>query len=818
MTDYNIDFKDHKVQFPNRFKQVQVSPGVVDLIPTWIENPSEVIEEGTPVNADLFDKLRANVTRRSETFAATAGQTVFNLTSAYIIDQGRIDVYISGGKQRSGVDFTETSPTSFTLSEGLDAGTIVEAVYFSASQALSEDLIEQVQAAEAATIAANEATADAINATEAALTANLIWKEPVNNLTALNALSNPQTRDTRQTKDTGNVYRYDGSAWVLIQTMDPNAITALDTRLTSQLADIETQTTTQINAVNEDLQTSKTEFDADIQTARTEQINPTRIDLNSIPSSKLKIAADADRIKLANLSDEVLQAMAGNTSVNVTPSAGSVTTEKVATGAVTPDKTSFAKTVLATQNLFNKDGVLTNGYNLDSTNGSLYVKADWSVSDFIEVKPNTTYTANNTDRIVEYNAGKVFVKTVLAPTKTITTGATAKYVRISAANTNIATLMLVEGNTVPTQYQPYDMQVLIEKLRLDEVAVKSLFFEGDKLKGSLKVDMNNVAFLYRDSVNLFDKSRITADARLNTNGTTTARNDYNISDFIEITPNTQYAYSYAVEVVEYDANKQYIRGVSGATTMTTSANAAFVKHSIYDPHLDVFMFVQGTSVPADYVPYDVYSFSDTIKVAKETQRYEGKTWNVLGDSITNRPAYSYWTVLRQRLGFAQVNNYGVSGSSIAVRAGRTDSMVERYSSMVDADVITLLGGTNDFGSNVPLGTMADRVNTTFYGACHILLSGLVTKYPTKTLAVFTTIPRYNMQETNGQGLYVHDYMDALREVAGFYGIASFDILRNSQIKAYNETAKTAYIPDGLHPNDAGYDLLAAQMLPLMEGL
>lgn len=237
MTDYNIDFKDHVVQHPNRFRQVQVSPGVVDLIPTWLENPSEVIEAGTPVNADLFDKLRANVTRRSETFAATAGQTVFNLTKAYLVDQGRIDVYISGIKQRSGVDFTETSPTSFTLSGGLDAGTIVEAVYFSASQALSEDLIEQVQAAEASTIAANEATANAIDATEGALTANLNWKEPVNNLTELNALSNPQIRDTRQTRDTGNVYRYDGSAWVLIQTMDPNAINALDTRLTTQLAE-----------------------------------------------------------------------------------------------------------------------------------------------------------------------------------------------------------------------------------------------------------------------------------------------------------------------------------------------------------------------------------------------------------------------------------------------------------------------------------------------------------------------------------------------------------------------------------------------------
>ncbi|KDN58437.1 SGNH/GDSL hydrolase family protein [Exiguobacterium sp. AB2] len=240
MMDYNIEFKDHIVEHPNRFRQVQVSPGIVDLIPTWIENPAQIIEEGTPVNADLFEKLRANVTRRSETFAATAGQTVFNLTKAYLVDQGRIDVYISGIKQRSGIDFTETSPTRFTLSEGLEVGTVVEAVYFSASQALSEDLIEQVQAAEAATLAANEAADEANDAATGALTANLNWKEPVNNLTALNALESPQTRDTRQTKDTGNVYRYDGTAWVLIQTMDPNAINALDTRLTSQLADIAT--------------------------------------------------------------------------------------------------------------------------------------------------------------------------------------------------------------------------------------------------------------------------------------------------------------------------------------------------------------------------------------------------------------------------------------------------------------------------------------------------------------------------------------------------------------------------------------------------
>lgn len=53
-----------------------------------------------------------------------------------------------------------------------------------------------------------------------------------------------------------------------------------------------------------------------------------------IPSSRLKVSMDADRIKLINLSDEVLQAMAGTTPVNATPGPNSVTTEKIVKDAV----------------------------------------------------------------------------------------------------------------------------------------------------------------------------------------------------------------------------------------------------------------------------------------------------------------------------------------------------------------------------------------------------------------------------------------------------------------------------------------------------
>lgn len=34
----------------------------------------------------------------------------------------------------------------------------------------------------------------------------------------------------------------------------------------------------------------------------------------------------------------------------------------------------------------------------------------------------------------------------------------------------------------------------------------------------------------------------------------------------------------------------------------------------------------------------------------------------------------------------------------------------------DADIIFVLGGTNDYWSNVQLGSMSDDTDTTFYGA------------------------------------------------------------------------------------------------------
>jgi hypothetical protein len=105
---------------------------------------------GTAVNADSSVKTQA--------FIATANQTVFTLTEfSYYRETGSLYVFVAGLFQRIGLDFTETSQTSFTLTEGVPEGTVVAAVGFTEVTGGYEYVVE----AEAAAAAAAQSVIDA---------------------------------------------------------------------------------------------------------------------------------------------------------------------------------------------------------------------------------------------------------------------------------------------------------------------------------------------------------------------------------------------------------------------------------------------------------------------------------------------------------------------------------------------------------------------------------------------------------------------------------------------------------------------------------
>ncbi len=214
---------------------------------------------------------------------------------------------------------------------------------------------------------------------------------------------------------------------------------------------------------------------------------------------------------------------------------------------------------------------------------------------------------------------------------------------------------------------------------------------------------------------------------------------------------------------------------------------------------------------------------------------EGKKINFLGDSITIGEGTSdvsrrFSDLIAARYG-AVCRNYGIGGTRIAPQ--RTPSEMPhwdldfcaRVAEMdPDADVIFVLGGTNDFGhGDAPFGTMADRAPTTFYGALHTLYRSLIEKYPRAIIAVGTPLHRRNEECPGGTRKSapvgtLADYVDAIKEVAAYYALPVLDLYSVSGLQPNLPVIQELYVPDKLHPNDAGHEILARKIGNFLDNL
>ena len=210
---------------------------------------------------------------------------------------------------------------------------------------------------------------------------------------------------------------------------------------------------------------------------------------------------------------------------------------------------------------------------------------------------------------------------------------------------------------------------------------------------------------------------------------------------------------------------------------------------------------------------------------------KGKKVNFLGDSITQGVGASsdetiYHQVMKRKYGLSEARNYGVSGSCFARQISPDYSMprdhdfCERLHTMDDdADIVVVFGGTNDFGrGDAPIGSFADREPNTFYGACHYICSNLITKYPDAVIVFMTPCHRLRDTMTNGDSKNkaynygdLKSYVDIIRSVTEYYSIPVVDLYASSGIQPNIDVNRKKYMPDGLHPNDAGNALIAERL-------
>ncbi len=214
----------------------------------------------------------------------------------------------------------------------------------------------------------------------------------------------------------------------------------------------------------------------------------------------------------------------------------------------------------------------------------------------------------------------------------------------------------------------------------------------------------------------------------------------------------------------------------------------------------------------------------------------GKIINFLGDSITegcgtSGPDARFSHLLEIRCHLKRANNYGIGGTRFAVQKTPSDpprhdlDFCGRCRDMdPEADINFVFGGTNDFGhGDAPLGVFTDRIPDTFYGACHFLMQTLIETYPNAVTVIATPLHRMNEDSLRGDRkpedtAPLSTYVSIIKEVAAYYALPVLDLWSMSGMQPHVWSIQSRLMPDGLHPNDAGHQLLCDRIAGFLQAL
>lgn len=483
-------------------------------------------------------------------------------------------------------------------------------------------------------------------------------------------------------------------------------------------------------------------------------------------------------------------------------------------------------------NLYNASSATKNCY-LNPSTGVATIKDsyDFVTSDYIEIQPNSAYTAvsiadkSNTTAITVcfYANDKSFISNAqLRPTGAVNvmSPSTAKYARISSS-TNVMTnikLMLIHGTDVPSEYSPY-------------TSPKTSY----ALKNKSVTEENTTFISVTQSKNIigskFGKNMVRTD-----NGNLYPNEQYTNTDYIPVVAGHVYVlsqYGVASKLEKYalytDA-KTYIQNSGkdndSSAYITIPDGACFIRISRgnYVDLSDGFQLEEVSSTsdsPTFYQkPGEIKKFEQAL--LDRLVDYSALKWDCLGDSFTDGSP-RYHTYISARTGI-KIKNDGLAGSAVAkYTAGQsTLTFLERLESLdLTSDIISVFGGINDaraiLSNELRLGTIDDKPNSieeanTFYGAYRYLIEYLKNNAP--KAIIFAIVPPKLHAATGGDyenaDRYIPQVRKAILDLCEEYAVPVVDLYSESGISKMSIDVSTWYRGNkDIHLNDKGQDKISA---------
>lgn len=177
-----------------------------------------------------------------------------------------------------------------------------------------------------------------------------------------------------------------------------------------------------------------------------------------------------------------------------------------------------------------------------------------------------------------------------------------------------------------------------------------------------------------------------------------------------------------------------------------------------------------------------------------------KAWRAYGDSITGAGGNYGAGYVGYTSGYhgTITINKGVAGYTMTQIVDLMTADV-----FTSADLITLTGGTNT--SNI--GTIDDTTTATVYGALNVGIQWVLANHPEAKFFLITPV-QLGESRTSARALGIRDARQAILDVGVKYAIPVLDLYAISGL-AVETNSKYFSVGDGVHPNDAGYRLMAS---------
>lgn len=305
----------------------------------------------------------------------------------------------------------------------------------------------------------------------------------------------------------------------------------------------------------------------------------------------------------------------------------------------------------------------------------------------------------------------------------------------------------------------------------------------------------NTSLITSFTGNLFDQSKANIGYIITSDGTTIQTStSYDTSTLITVSPGI-YRISRCRRIATFNSSNALVNVYDLSTpapkTITISSSEVKFRVSFEKTQTPIAVINQDYSGNALYT----------------------KSMTVFGDSICAGAGFSggYAGIISKNNNMSFIQR-GISGSTIAVRNGFTNSVYETLNASNDiTDYIIIEGGCNDCMNNVPIGSITSGYSdtwdvTTFYGAMEKMISTAISKWPSKKIGFMSV---HNMSSRTG----LENYFNAAEAVCKKWSVPYLDLFHKSGLNTNITSLKNMYTQDngagtgtgdGTHPNEMGY--------------